>query len=138
MSKKGNSTWINLDDLRSLFSKEEIEARKKEISEEMELKRKKDFEAKELMKQARKEHADKGWNSSSIGQELRLNPDVEGILEEVMDQVIPKEEPEIDPKEEEIIKLKEQLAALEAIKELDKDEDAEILENHGEESGQKG
>ena len=137
MSKKiGNSTWINLEDIRSLFSEEEIEARKREIIEEMELKRKKDFEAKELMKQARQEHKDKGWDSSKIGTEIRVNPDVQEVIDKAIKEVIEpeiiepeeekpviieepieeekeEEEAEIDPKIEEIKKLKEQLDALE-------------------------
>ena len=98
--KKGNSTWINLDDIRSLFSEEEIEARKKEIMDKMALKRKQDFEAKELMKRARTELEDKGWASSTIGQELRVNPDVEDIINETIDMII---EPELVPDEPEEI-----------------------------------
>lgn len=124
MEKKGNSTWVNLDDIRSLFSAEEIEARKKEILEEMELKRKKDFAAKELMKQERQEKKDKGWTSSAIGQELRINPPVDDIVSNIIEEVLnetlppipePPKVPEDDPKAAEIIRLKEQLAALKAM-----------------------
>ena len=140
MSKKGNSTWINLDDLRSLFSKEEIEARKKEIMEEMALKREKDFDAKELRRKTEQELADKGWTSSNIGQVVRealdsanippmSEPEIEIPIpepviiepEESIAEII-DEEP-IEPKAEEIAKLKEQLANLQnVVKDIEKGE----------------
>ena len=139
MSKKGNSTWINLDDLRSLFSKEEIEARKKEIMEEMALKREKDFDAKELRRKTEQELADKGWTSSNIGQVVRealdsanippmSEPEIEIPIPEPV--IIEQEESiaeiidgPIDPKAEEITKLKEQLANLQdVVKDIEKGE----------------
>ena len=128
--KKGNSTWINLDDIRSLFSEEEIEARKKEIMDRMELKRKQDFEAKELMKRARTELEDKGWTSSTIGQELRINPDVEDIINETIDMII---EPELVPEEPEeipepeIIEKEEEEPVIIEEKEIEEEEPEEEI-----------
>ena len=85
---------------------------------------------------AKQQYEDDGWNSSRISpNQPEPEPEPEIIPEEVIEESIPEiiiEEPKIDGKDTEIQKLKDQLAALNALKELDKEEDAEILENHGE------
>lgn len=139
-----------IDDVSTLFTDEEIETRKKEILEKQALQRKKDFAAKELRIQERKELQDKGWASSNIGK-----PTAE-IIKEAFEAVKPKDiilEPETPKKNgraealakaravkamkkaerekiltTELEKALEAVEMLKAAKELAKEEEADIIE----------
>jgi len=95
---------------------------------------KKNEEANKIRRAKIQELEDDGWNSSYISPKqpeptLEVKPKTKKKPKHkhVHKKVEKPKEPVIDPKELEIAKLKEQVATLEAAKELAKGEDAEVV-----------
>lgn len=111
---KGLSRIINLEDLTTIFTPDEIETRKRLIRERWEKKTLENHNAKELELAKKQELKDKGWDSSAIGQKLRiigeivpdeapeeLEEEAKEVLEKVIEPeiavIIEPEEPEPEP-----------------------------------------
>lgn len=113
------------------------------IYESMQVSMAKSRAAKAALIAAKQKYEDDGWNSSRISPHQPVIVEEEEIVSEAFEsepEPIPEvpeppKIPEVDPKEAELIKLREQLASLQAAVELQKGEKAEIIENYGEEDG---
>ena len=93
---------------------------------------KKNEEANKIRRAKIREYEEDGWNSSCISPnqpepEPKPKPKKKSKHKHVHKKVEKPKEPVVDSKDIELAKLKEQIATLEAAKELEKGEEAEVV-----------
>jgi len=151
---KGKKYDLSTKEGESLFKNAVYEWVDNTLFEAREKRRLENIEARDLRRLEKKELEDKGWHNLHIIPEKEVpivisepelmtsivydgTTDIDWDTASTGTDYVYEPEPvKPDPKEVEIAKLKEQLAALEALKELNKEELAEIIEDVKEEEGE--